>query len=122
MKFVLGEFAEIIIDIFGSNFEGFVEGFTLGEFGKRRGGGDGRGAAVSFPTDVGDFIGFLVDFDVHFHLVATDGVADYASGVTFELGFVAHQEVTGVQKVVFDCVRVNPILAFVHRDIIPLFI
>lgn len=74
MEFVLGEIAQVIIDIFGGDFEGFVESFAFGEFGKSRGGGNGGSAAVSFPADVGNFI--IFNLDVHFHLIAADGVAD----------------------------------------------
>ena len=65
---------EIVVDIFGGDFEGFVQCFAFGKLGESGGGSDGGGAAVGLPTNVDDFVVF--DFDVHFHLVTTDRVAD----------------------------------------------
>ena len=118
VKFVLGEVAEVVIDGFGVDFEGFIESFAFGEFGKGGSTSNGRGAAVGFPANVLNCIGIWVHLDVHFHLVATDGVADQADGVGFKLRFVAHQKVTGIQKVILDNVGIYPILAFVHKMII----
>ena len=118
VEFVLGEFAEIVIDIFGGDFKSFVQGFTFGELGKSRGGGYSRSAAVSFPADVYDFISFFVYFNKHFHLIATDRVAHQAGRIALKLTFVAHQEVARVQKVILHNIGIDPILALVHNMII----
>ena len=90
VKFVFREVAEVVVDILGGDFESVVEGFPFGEFREGGGAGDGGGATVGFPTEVLDGVGFGVDLNEHFHLVATNGVANEADGIGGELFFVAH--------------------------------
>lgn len=118
VEFVFGKVAEVVVDVFGGNFEGVVEGLPFGEFREGRGAGDGGSAAVGFPAEIFDCVGFGVDLNKHLHLVAADGITDEANGVVFELFFVTHQEVAGVQKVFFDDIGINPILTLLHKSII----
>lgn len=87
---MFGEGAEVVVDILGGDFESVVQSLSFGHFGEGGSGGDGGGATVSFPFDVCNRIGFGVDFEVHFHLVATDRVTDGAASVILEFRLVAH--------------------------------
>ncbi len=118
MELMLREVTEVVVNIFGADFEGVVESLPFRELGEGGGAGNGRGTTVGFPAEIFDRIGFGIDLDVHFHLVAADGVADGADGVSLKLRFVAHEEVAGVQKVIPYDVGVDPILTFLHRTII----
>ena len=108
MEFVLGEATEVIGDIVGGDFESVIEGLAFGELRESRSGGNSGGATVGLPADIFDGVGGWVDLEEHFHLVTADGVADEADGVGFKFGFVAHEDISGIQKVFFDDVGINP--------------
>ena len=82
MKFVLGEVAEVIVNVLSGDFESFVQSFAFGELREGASTSNGASAAISFPFDIGDLVVF--DFEEHFHLVTTNGVADNAFSVVSE--------------------------------------
>lgn len=106
MKLMCGQAAEEFGDFSGADFESIVESLTLGKFRESGSRGNGAGAAISFPFDVFDFVVF--DLEKHFHLIATNRVADNPLSIVRVFGFVAHQEVARVQKMLFDDIGIDP--------------
>ena len=91
VEFMFGEAAEVFGDFFGGDIECGGESLAFGEFREGGSTGDGAGAAVGFPFDIGDFV--IFDLDKHEHLVTTDGVANDTLGVVMIFRFVAHEKI-----------------------------
>jgi hypothetical protein len=103
VHFLLRQAAEVVGDIPVGDFCGLVDGHTFNELGEYRGGCYGAGAAEGFEFCVG-YPSLFVEPEGKLQRVAAGQGADLADAV----GVFYFTDVLGVEKMVFNFVRVFP--------------